>query len=98
MNRRTWISSAVLSLVSLLMVGCGAGSVTKVNFDKVQNGMSRKDVEALLGKPVKIESISGPSDIKMVTWNRGAEPAVMITFLSDKAQGKVAFGAWQYGG
>jgi uncharacterized protein YcfL len=56
---------ATVILVSALLVGCGS-RVTQENFDKIQAGMSREDVTAILGEPTEssgasIGTISGDS-------------------------------------
>lgn len=56
---------AMVILASALLVGCGS-KVTQENFDKIQTGMSREDVKAILGEPtessgVSVGAISGDS-------------------------------------
>jgi hypothetical protein len=56
---------ATALLASALLVGCGS-KITQENFDKIQTGMSREDVKAILGEPtessgVSVGAISGDS-------------------------------------
>src|SRR5262245_27724038 len=50
----------VLALVALILLlpGCGKSKVSKANFDKIQVGMSEKEVVALLGKGLDVTNPS----------------------------------------
>jgi hypothetical protein len=45
--------TALLLAFLLLLSGCGKNKVTKANYDKITDGMSLQDVEALVGKGTK---------------------------------------------
>jgi hypothetical protein len=49
---------AVLLAMCLLAAGCTKDKVTKANFDKINDGMSLAEVEAILGKGEKEDNIS----------------------------------------
>jgi hypothetical protein len=41
-------------LLGLLLPGCGKSKLSRVNYDKIKEGMSLREVEALLGKGMDI--------------------------------------------
>jgi len=53
---KTVVSSCV---ILLSLVACG-GSLTRANFDKVNNGMPVEEVKKLLGEPTAVETLSVP--------------------------------------
>ena len=78
---------ATVILVSALLVGCGS-RVTQENFDKIQAGMSREDVTAILGKPTdssgaSIGTISGDSWV----WKKDGT-VITIQFVGGKVLAK----------
>jgi hypothetical protein len=80
------IGTAVL-LASALLAGCGS-KITQENFDKIQTGMSREDVKAILGDPtessgVSIGTISGDSWV----WKKDGT-VITIQFVGGKVLAK----------
>jgi SmpA / OmlA family len=80
------IGTAVL-LASALLAGCGS-KITQENFDKIQTGMSREDVKAILGNPtessgVSIGTISGDSWV----WKKDGT-VITIQFVGGKVLAK----------
>lgn len=80
------IGTAVL-LASALLAGCGS-KITQENFDKIQTGMSREDVKAILGEPtessgVSIGTISGDSWV----WKKDGT-VITIQFVGGKVLAK----------
>jgi hypothetical protein len=74
-------------LVSALLVGCGS-KVTQENFDKIQAGMSREEVKAILGEPtessgVSVGAISGDTWL----WKKNGT-TITIQFVSGKVLAK----------
>ena len=91
MTRRTLLRTALVVLVSQLATGCG--SVTKENFDKIKDGMSRKEVVSILGSPTaERDKIAAFPAATQLIWKRGEKQIVLITFLNDKVMTKVADG------
>jgi hypothetical protein len=64
--------------------GCG-NNVTKENFNKIKDGMSEKDVIAILGSPTESQSGVGG---KVSTWKDG-DKFIAITFLNDKVVARI---------
>lgn len=86
---------AFIVVLCLLITGCGS-KVNKGNYDKINNGMTEKEVEAILGTGeeqsstgvnVPGMSMSGKSKV----WKDGMK-IITITFINDKVQGKAQVG------
>ena len=81
MNIRNILLTVVLG-VALLSSGCS--KATAENYAKVQTGMSRDEVHALLGNP---DETSGSSfaglSMSTETWN-GAKEKISVTYTADK--------------
>lgn len=74
-------------LVFALLAGCGS-KVTQENFDKIQAGMSREDVKAILGEPtessgVSVGALSGDSWV----WKKDGT-VITIQFVGGKVLAK----------
>lgn len=61
--------------VALGMIGCGPGVVTQANFEKLQPGMTRAQVEAIMGPPHQNYQQG------ILTWSAG--PKKEITVILD---------------
>src|SRR5438105_11533200 len=48
-----WRGMAFVLFVCLLLPACGKSKVTKANYDKITEGMSLSDAEAILGEGTK---------------------------------------------
>lgn len=75
---------AAVALIVLVVSACT--KITQENFDKVADGMSRAEVEAILGAPTEASSagiagISGTS----ATW-KGEVGTITIQFFNDKVR------------
>ena len=78
------IRLALVALIALTAAACS--KITQENFDKVNDGMSRAEVEAILGAPTEAASagivgISGTS----ATW-KGEAGTITIQFFNDKVR------------
>lgn len=73
MSRRLWIACVLLSL------GCQADRVTLANFEKIQPGMTRAEVEAILG-PARQNYQQG-----ILTWSSG-EQRIITVILDDRGR------------
>lgn len=79
-------AAAMLAAVALL-AACGS-KVTAENFERIQTGMTQKEVIAVLGEPtetsnVNIAGVSGG----MASWKDGGT-VISVQFLNDKVQAK----------
>jgi outer membrane protein assembly factor BamE (lipoprotein component of BamABCDE complex) len=85
--RRTLVAVLLAGLVLSTVSGCGS-KVNQSNFDKVKTGMTRAEVEDILGKPTEESggaaaipgiSVSG----KIATWKDG-DKVITVTFANEK--------------
>jgi len=77
----------LMLLLMLLLGGCVGRRITKANVDEVAEGMSKKQVESILGPPTDPESKD--SVMKMTTYiYRQGKDTVTIVFKDDKVTEK----------
>src|SRR6266403_4389979 len=77
----------VLMLV-LMLDSCIGKRITKVNVDQVTEGMSKKQVESILGQPTSSKT-EDPTITKQTTYvYRQGKDTVTIVFKDDKVQSK----------
>ena len=85
-----WQSASRFVLVFLLVLGvsCSGKRITKANVDQVTEGMSKKQVESILGQPTSSQT-EGPMIIRQTTYiYRQGKDTVTIIFRDDKVQKK----------
>ena len=82
-------SRLVLVLMLVLMFdGCIGKRITKANVDQVMEGMSKKQVESILGQPTSSKT-EEPMTLKRTTYvYRQGKDTVTIVFQDDKVQSK----------
>jgi hypothetical protein len=68
-----------LAIAAVLLVGC-ADTVTKANFDRLQPGMTREQVEAILGPPH--QTYQGG----ILSWSGCHQQRVITVVLDDRGQ------------
>ena len=87
MNMLRSISRFLLVIVLALGVSCTPGKrIAKANVDEVEVGMSKKQVESILGHPT---SIADEQMMKQTTYvYRQGKDSVTIVFKDDKVQSK----------
>ena len=79
-----------LALVVLiaLSLSCIGKRITKANVDQVTEGMSKKQVESILGQPTSSKT-EDPTIMKQTTYvYRQGKDTVTIVFKDDKVQSK----------
>ena len=81
------ISRFLLVLLVGLSVSCSPGKrIDKANVDEVEEGMSKKQVESILGHPT---SVTSDTIMKKTTYiYRQGHDSVTIIFKDDKVQSK----------
>ena len=80
----------VLVVLIALSVSCIGKRITKANVDQVTDGMSRKQVESILGQPSSAK-IEDPTITKQTTYvYRQGKDTITIIFKDDKVQSKVS--------
>jgi SmpA / OmlA family len=85
----SFVIRVVLMLMLVLMLeGCIGKRITKANVDRVTEGMSKKQVESILGQPTSSKT-EDPTIIKQTTYMyRQGKDSVTIIFRDDKVQSK----------
>ena len=81
---------SVLTLVLMLVIGisCVGKRITKANVDEVAEGMSKKQVESILGPPTSIDNKDFLIMKKTTYVYRQDKDTVTIVFKDDKVQAK----------
>jgi len=83
------ISRFLLVLLLALAVSCTPGKrITKANVDEVTEGMSKKQVESILGPPTSINNEYFVIMKKTTYVYRQGKDTVTIVFKDDKVQAK----------
>jgi hypothetical protein len=67
------------------VLNAGSGSVTFLNYNKIQQGASEAQVKAILGEPMPQQAV--PGNAKTVTWKDG-NSTITVNFMADKAVGR----------
>jgi len=83
------ITVASLLIMALTLSGCNAGRrITKANVDEVTEGMSKKQVESILGLPTSIDNKDFVVMKKTIYVYQQGKDTVTIVFKDDKMQTK----------
>ena len=82
------VSRFVLVLVLVLSVSCSGKRITKANVDQVTDGMSKKQVESILGPPTSLSTEDFVIMKKTTYIYRQGKDTVTIVFKDDKVQSK----------
>jgi outer membrane protein assembly factor BamE (lipoprotein component of BamABCDE complex) len=85
-------SSSVIRLLAVVLialsVSCIGKRITKANVDQVTEGMSKKQVESILGQPTS-SKVDNPTIMRQTTYvYRQGKDTVTIVFKDDKVQSK----------
>ena len=75
-------------MLALMLDSCIGKRITKANVDQVTEGMSKKQVESILGQPTSSKA-ENPTIMKQTTYvYRQGKDTVTIVFKDDKVQSK----------
>ena len=89
MNMLRSISRFLLVLLLALGFSCTPGKrITKANVEEVEDGMSKKQVESILGHPTSITNEDLVIMKKTTYVYRQGKDSVIIVFKDDKVQSK----------
>ena len=78
----------ILVLVGLFALSSCQKRLTKANVDEVTTGMSRKQVESILGPPTSIDSTNLLITKKVTYVYQQANESVTIVFFNDEVSSK----------
>jgi outer membrane protein assembly factor BamE (lipoprotein component of BamABCDE complex) len=79
-----FVSRFVLVLLIALSISCVGRRITKANVDEVAEGMSKKQVESILGAPTELDSKDFLILKKTTYVYRQGKDTVTIVFKDDK--------------
>jgi outer membrane protein assembly factor BamE (lipoprotein component of BamABCDE complex) len=82
------ISRFLLLLLLTLAISCGGKRIAKANVDEVSEGMSKKQVESILGPPTSMNNEDFVIMKKTTYVYRQGKDTVTIVFKDDKVQSK----------
>jgi outer membrane protein assembly factor BamE (lipoprotein component of BamABCDE complex) len=82
------ISRLLLVLLLMFGVSCSGKRITKANVDQVTEGMSKKQVESILGPPTSLTNEDFVIMKKTIYVYRQGKDTVTIVFKDDKVQSK----------
>ena len=82
------MSAALLLILVLAASGCIGKRINKANVDEVTEGMSKKQVESILGPPTSIDSKDFVVMKKTTYVYRQGKDTVTIVFKDDKMETK----------
>jgi hypothetical protein len=82
------VSRLLLVLILVLVVSCVGRRLTKANVDEVAEGMSKKQVESILGPPTNIDNKDFVVMKKTTYVYRQGKDTVTIVFKDDKVTDK----------
>ena len=78
----------ILLLVSVLLFSCNSQRLTQQNVDQVTEGMSKKQVESILGPPTSVETKDFMLLKRTTYLYRQANGTVTVLFKDDKVAAK----------
>ena len=81
-------SRLLLVVVVLLSISCVGRRITKANIDEVAEGMSKKQVESILGPPTELDNKDFVIMKKTTYVYRQGQDTVTIVFKDDKVTEK----------
>jgi len=83
-------ASRLMLVLMLLLVldSCSGKRITKANVDQVAEGMSKKQVESILGPPTSLKAEDFVITKKTTYTYRQGKDTVTIVFKDDKVQSK----------
>jgi outer membrane protein assembly factor BamE (lipoprotein component of BamABCDE complex) len=88
MDARSWRWLSLLMAVAIVFTGCRGKRLTRANVDQVSEGMTRKQVESILGPPTSVDSTILLVTKKVTYVYRQGNESVTIVFFNDKVSAK----------
>jgi outer membrane protein assembly factor BamE (lipoprotein component of BamABCDE complex) len=82
------IPRLLLFLLLMLCISCSSKRITKANVDQIMDGMSKKQVESVLGPPTSLSTEDFVIMKKTTYVYRQGKDTVTIVFKDDKVQSK----------
>jgi len=82
------VSVACIVLGTLAMLPARPG-VTKANFDRIEKGMTRAQVEEFFGQPGMVIRHDGPGGRAAISWEADDRSGASVGFLNDYVTGAI---------
>lgn len=79
---------ALLLVAGVILSSCHGKRLTKANVDEITDGMSRKQVESILGPPTSVDSTNLLVTKKVTYTYQQGEETVTIVFFNDQVSSK----------
>jgi outer membrane protein assembly factor BamE (lipoprotein component of BamABCDE complex) len=88
--RSRFAGSFVIVFLALMLAACSSSkTLTKANVDEVVEGMSKKQVESILGLPTTVDTKDVQLKRTVYIYTQGKE-SVTVVFKEDKVQSKTS--------
>jgi outer membrane protein assembly factor BamE (lipoprotein component of BamABCDE complex) len=84
----TWMKSVLAVALLCAVASCSDKRITKANVDELSDGMSKKQVESILGPPTSIDTKDFVVTKTTTYVYRQGKDTVTIVFKDDKLQSK----------
>ena len=84
----SFVIRSVLVVLLMLAVSCSGKRISKQNVDQVAEGMSKKQVESILGPPTSLDNKDFVIMKKTTYIYRQGKDTITIVFKDDKVQSK----------
>jgi len=87
-HRQSWRWLSLLVGAVFALSACHGKRLTKANVDEVSTGMSRKQVESILGPPTSVDSTNLLVTKKVTYSYKQGDESVTIVFFNDEVATK----------
>jgi outer membrane protein assembly factor BamE (lipoprotein component of BamABCDE complex) len=88
MDARSWRWLSLLMAVAIVFTGCRGKRLTRANVDQVSEGMTRKQVESILGPPTSVDSTNLLVTKKVTYVYHQGDGSVTVVFFNDEVSSK----------
>lgn len=79
---------AAVCLLAAIVSSCGS-KISEKNYERIQDGMTREEVESILGMPTDTKSVGfGGFSGSHATWKAADGTTIMIQFVNGKVVSK----------
>ena len=85
---KTLLSPLLVLAFALFLTSCNSSKVTSANYDQITNGMSKTQVERILGKPTTMETKDMIIFTKSTWRYEDGKKFAIITFKNDEVDSK----------
>ena len=87
-NSHSWRWLTLLVVAVFALTACRGKRLTRANVDEVSEGMSRKQVESVLGPPTSVDSTNLLVTKKVTYTYQQGDESVTIVFFNDAVSSK----------